>query len=275
MRYSVRWAFWGGLAAIWSGLDPMPAGEQAETRGAVATVYLVGDSTVKNGTDRGSGSLWGWGHYLGERIDPARYRVENRALGGRSSRTFRTEGLWARVVKQLQPGDYVLIQFGHNDGGPVDSERGRASLKGVGEEVVTVTHPGKPDEVVHSYGWYIRQYVAETQARGATPIVLSPIPRNIWSDDGKVKRARRDYGLWAQEAAEAEHAAFVDLNRITADRYDTLGRERVGLDLFTPTDHTHTTAAGARINAESVANGLRTLDPLPIAAALIEPPPAP
>ena len=236
-------------------------------------MFLVGDSTVKNGSDRGSGSLWGWGRFLGERIDPIRYRVENRALGGRSRRTYQTEGLWAKVVDQLQPGDVVLIQFGHNEGGQVDSGRSRASLKGVGDESVTVPRPGQPDEVVHTYGWYLRRYVVETKAHGAIPIVLSPAPRNIWANGGKVKRANRDYGLWVKQAAQAEDAAFLDLNQIVADRYDTLGPERVGHDLFTPTDHTHTTEAGARINAESVTVGLQALKTLPIAAAVIEPAP--
>ena len=256
---------------IWSCFAPLSTQGQEATRGSVGTVFLIGDSTVKNGSDRGSGTLWGWGRFLGERIDPTRFRVENRALGGRSSRTYRTEGLWAKVVEQLQPGDVVLIQFGHNDGGPIDSERGRASLKGVGDQSATVQHPGKPEELVHTYGWYIRQYVAETKARGAIPIVLSPVPRNIWSDNGTVKRANRDYGLWAREAAQVENAAFLDLNQIAADRYDALGREKVGHDLFTATDHTHTNEAGARLNAEAVAVGLRTLGGLPIAGAVVEP----
>ena len=233
---------------------------QVPPKPAPATIWLVGDSTVKNGSDAGSGQLWGWGHFLGERIDPARFQVENRALGGRSSRTYRTEGLWDRVLARLHPGDFVLIQFGHNDGGPVDSGRARASLKGTGPEVKVIERDGQPAETVHTYGWYLRQMVVETKGKGATPIVLSPIPRNMWSEDGKtVKRAAQDYGRWAGEVAKSEQVAFLDLNEIVARRYEAMGRDQVGRDLFTPADHTHTTRPGAQINAECVTEGLKGL----------------
>ena len=144
------------------------------------TVFLIGDSTVKNGGGQGDGGLWGWGAFLGEHFDAAKMRVENRALGGRSSRTYLTEGLWDKVLAHLQPGDFVLMQFGHNDGGELATGRARASLKGNGDETreVTLEKTGAK-EVIHSYGWYLRNYIGGAKARGATPIVLSPVPRNI------------------------------------------------------------------------------------------------
>lgn len=238
------------------------------SRAAPATIYLVGDSTVKNGSGTGAGQLWGWGNFLAAHVDPALYRVENRALGGRSSRTYRSEGLWDRVVAQLQAGDVVLIQFGHNDGGPVATGKARASLKGTGVETQTVERPDRPAEVVHTYGWYLRQYVAEARARGATPIILSPVPRNVWVGADKVARASGDYGRWAGEVAREERARFVDLNELVAACYEALGRDRVGADLFTAADHTHTTRAGAELNAECVAAGLKALEGEPVAAAI-------
>jgi rhamnogalacturonan acetylesterase len=222
------------------------------------TLFLIGDSTVKNGRGDGAGGLWGWGQVLAPHFDLERINFHNQAIGGRSSRTFLTEGRWDRVLSELKPGDFLLIQFGHNDGGELfNGDRPRASLKGSSDEtregVVAMT--GKA-ETVHTYGWYLRRYVADAQTKGATAIVLSPIPRNIWKD-GRVARANQDYGKWAAEAARAESAPFVDLNEIVARRYEAIGEETVKRDFFTTADHTHTTKVGAQVNAECVVRGLR------------------
>ena len=155
-------------------------------------------------------------------FDTNRLAIINRARGGRSSRTFLTEGLWDQVAAELRPGDFVLMQFGHNDGGPLADGRARASLKGVGEQsqVVTNQTTGKV-ETVHTYGWYLRQYVRAAKDKGARPIILSPVPRNMWQD-GKVLRAAKDYGQWAAEMARAEGVPFLDLNEQVARRYLSL-----------------------------------------------------
>jgi arabinogalactan endo-1,4-beta-galactosidase len=226
------------------------------------TLFLTGDSTVHNRT---RGQL-GWGDVLADWFDSAKINVTNRALGGRSSRTFMTEGLWDKVLSALNPGDFVLMQFGHNDGGPLDDGRARASLKGSGDDsrVVTNKVSGKV-ETVHTYGWYLRKYITDTKAKGATPIVLSLVPRKIWRD-GKIVRASNDYGKWAADAAKLEGVAFVDLNHIVACRYESLGEEKVS-DLFAD-EHTHTTEEGARLNAQSVVEGLRALEHCTLAAYL-------
>ncbi|TWT86207.1 Rhamnogalacturonan acetylesterase RhgT [Pseudobythopirellula maris] len=228
-------------------------------------LVLVGDSTVKNGSGRGDRGLWGWGQVIAERFDTSKIDIENRALGGRSSRTYLTEGLWEKSLARLRPGDFVLMQFGHNDGGKMfDSDRPRASLKGAGDESVdgVVEMTGK-SETVHSYGWYLRRYIADAQARGATAIVLSPIPRDRWSD-GQVLRADKDYGLWAKQAAEQAGAPYIDLNEITARRFERDGEQKVGAEYFTEKDWTHTTEAGARVVAECVAQGIRDLEGSPL-----------
>jgi hypothetical protein len=158
------------------------------------TLFLIGDSTVRNGRGDGSNGQWGWGEPLVEYFDPAKINVVNRAVGGLSSRTYLTQGHWDRVLAMLKPGDFVMMQFGHNGSGPVDDPaRARGTLRGTGEETREIDNPiTKRHEVVHSYGWYLRKFIADAKARGATPIVCSPIPRKIWKD-GKIARSADSY----------------------------------------------------------------------------------
>ena len=199
--------------------------------------------------------------YVVSYFDTTKINVLNRARGGRSSRTFFTEGLWDKVLEEMKVGDFVLIQFGHNDGGPLNTDRARGSLPGVGEETREVVMPNGNSEVVHTYGWYMKRFVEDAKAKGTTTIVLSLTVRNIWKD-GKVERGSGKYGEWAAEIAKSQSVAFVDLTTIVADQYEKLGQERVK-ELFA-TDHTHTSPIGAELNAASVVAGLKALknDPL-------------
>ena len=229
------------------------------------TLYAIGDSTVKNGKGKGDGGLWGWGNFIGGYFDTTKMYVENDALGGTSSRTFQTQGLWDKVVTKLKPGDFVIMQFGHNDSSPLDdTARARGTIKGNGEESKEIYNPiTKKQEVVHSYGWYIRKFITDATAKGATAIVLSPIPRNSFRD-GKINRASQDHGLWAAEAAKEEGAWFVDLNKEIADRYDAEGEAKVSAAYFTSADHTHTSEAGARLNAQCVVQALKKTEKCPL-----------
>src|SRR5687767_9321590 len=156
---------------------------QTKSADGKPTVFLVGDSTVKNGT---KGQV-GWGSQIDKYLDTAKINVVNRAIGGRSSRSFQAEGRWDKVLAELKPGDFVLIQFGHNDGtNPKNDPKHRGSIRGTGDETVEVDVNGKK-EVVHSYGWYMRKYATDAKAKGAHPIILSLVPRNDWKD-GKVLR---------------------------------------------------------------------------------------
>src|SRR5215475_2421549 len=192
------------------------------------TLFLIGDSTVRNGAGDGANKQWGWGEPIAAYFDRAKITVLNRARGGRSSRTFVTEGLWDQVLSMMKPGDFVLIQFGHNDGGPInDDSRARGTIKGVGEETEEIDNLlTKKHEVVHSYGWYLRKYVADARARGATPIICSPVPRKIWKD-GKIVRNTDSYAGWAAQVAHSQGVPFVDLNEIVAKRYDEMGPAKV------------------------------------------------
>ena len=228
------------------------------------TLWLVGDSTVRNGHGNGAGGQWGWGEPLVQFFDPAKINVVNRAIGGRSSRTYITEGHWADTLRMMKPGDFMLIQFGHNDTGPLDDpERARGSLPGVGDDSKEIENPVlKQHETVHTYGWYMRQYVEQAKAKGVTVIVCSLIPRKNWKD-GHVVRSKDSFAGWAHTVAEQEHVGFIDLNEIIAREYDAIGEK--GVEPLFADPHTHTSAQGAMLNALSVVTGLKLLQPDPLA----------
>jgi rhamnogalacturonan acetylesterase len=219
------------------------------------TVWLIGDSTVKNGSGKGEDGLWGWGDFLYESFDTTKVHIENRARGGRSSRTYQTEGLWDDVLKRIKPGDFVIMQFGHNDAGAVnDTLRARGTIKGIGEETEEIDNLiTKKHEIVHSYGWYMRKYIRDTKANGGISIVCSPVARNDWKDR---KVPRSTYAQWASSVAKEEKAFYIDLNDLVAAKYESLGAEEVSSKLFLK-DHTHTTVEGAKINASLVSGAIK------------------
>lgn len=231
------------------------------------TVYLIGDSTVRNGRGDGSSGEWGWGDFLVGFVDRARINVVNRAVGGLSSRTYLTYGHWARVRSMLQPGDVVVMQFGHNDSAPInDTHRARGTLPGVGEQTEAIENllTGEP-EVVGSYGSYLRTFIAESRSAGATPVVCSPVPRKQWKNRALLRDTDR-YPLWARQVAELESVAFVDLHSLVADHYEQMGPHDV--DLLFADAHTHTSAAGALLNASVFVNAAKQLPMQPIHAWL-------
>jgi lysophospholipase L1-like esterase len=228
------------------------------------TFYLIGDSTVKNGKGKGDGGLWGWGNYIAGYFDTTRIAVENNALGGTSSRTFQTMGLWDKVLTKIKPGDFVIMQFGHNDSSPLDdTARARGTIKGIGAEQQEIYNPiRKIQEVVHTYGWYMRKFVTDVKAKGATPIICSPIPRDKWKEgksDGR--NNENSYGQWAQEVSVQTGAYFIDLNKMIADDYDAEGEAKVKSTYF-GTDGTHTLEPGAQLNAKFVIQGIKSFGQL-------------
>jgi lysophospholipase L1-like esterase len=234
---------------------------------AIPSIVLIGDSTVRNGGGDGAGGQWGWGEPLAELIDPACANVVNRAIGGLSSRTFLTQGHWERALTLIKPGDWVLMQFGHNDGGPLnDDSRARGTIRGTGGEseeidnMLTGAH-----ETVHTYGWYLRRYIREARERGAIPVVCTPVPRKTWNDGRIVRSSPDGYAAWAAQVALEEGAFLIDLNSLIAARYDGLGPEAV--DALFADPHTHTSRAGAELNARIVFAALQQLDGFPCAVA--------
>ena len=261
------------LSAKGQTVEPYPARPQMRqpqpANANLPTLFLIGDSTVHNGRGDGANGQWGWGEPIADFFDAARINVVNRAIGGLSSRTFVSQGHWDRVLAMLKKGDFVMMQFGHNDEGAVnDNFRARGTIKGTGDESQEIDNIlTKQHEVVHSFGWYLKKFIADARAKGATPIVCSLIPRKIWKD-GKIARNSEDYGKWAAEVAASEKAPFVDLNNIIADRYDQLGEAKVEPLFADP--HTHTSRVGAELNAECVIAALKALKSNPLAPYFTE-----
>ena len=233
--------------------------EQRPINSNLPTLFVVGDSTANNNAN----GAQGWGDPFISYFDGENINVLNRARGGRSSRTFITEGLWDKVLGEMKRGDLVLLQFGHNDAGAInDATRARGSLPGLGEETQEIDNLlTKKREVVHTYGWYMRKMIADTKAKGATPIVLSLTVRNIWKD-GHVERGPGKFGPWAAEVAKSQQVTFIDVTTLIANRYEELGEEKIK-ELFA-TDHTHTSPAGAELNASLVVAGLKMLKDKPL-----------
>lgn len=246
-----------------------PAAQARALRGAksVPTLFIVGDSTahVNGNPKNGAKKRVGWGSEFSGYFDATKIHIVNAAAAGRSSRTFMREGKWKAVLQQLKPGDYVLIQFGHNDPGGVGTGKDRGSLHGIGDQTQLVKHKDGSVETVHTFGWYLRKYVAETRAKGATPIILTVTPRNIWTN-GKPEEGLGHYRQWATEVARQEHVDLVDISKIVSEQYARLGRAKVSS--FFPLDHTHTDLQGAKFVAYWTLAGLKGLPHDPLAKYL-------
>jgi lysophospholipase L1-like esterase len=240
-----------------------------------ARLFIAGDSTAATytATDK---NQQGWGAVLQPYFDPAKLQIVNAARGGRSSRTFITEGHWEKMLAEVRQGDFVILQFGHNDSGALNQEppgstrplRARGTIRGIGNEseeidnVVTGKH-----ETVYSFGWYLRKMIADTRARGATPLLMSLTERNAWVD-GRIECPSETYRLWDWQTAQNEKVAFVDLSRIIADRYQREGAEAVTAQFIN--DTVHTNVAGAEKNAADAVAALKKLRGLPFRKMLSE-----
>jgi lysophospholipase L1-like esterase len=228
-------------------------------RAALPTLHLVGDSTVRSG---GAGAgLWGWGERIQSLFDTNKINVVNDAIGGRSARTFLNEGRWRRVADALKPGDFVIIQFGHNDQGRIGdpASKHRADGPGIGDETVPDTLAHGSQELVHTFGWYLTRFATDAKAHGATVIICSPIPhKQRW----EIGRDFASLAGWDAQVASNTGTLFLDLTLVITAAYQQAGREKV--ETYFADKGTHTSDLGARVNAACVIAGLKGLpgDPL-------------
>ena len=229
---------------------PVPGSSR---RGNNPVLFLIGNSTMRTGTmGNGNNGQWGWGYYAHEYFDPMKITVENQALGGMSSRTFYNK-LWEPIKKAIRPGDWVIISIGHNDNGPYDSGRARASIPGAGYDTlnVIIKETGE-QETVYTYGGYMRKYINDVRAMGGNPILMSLTPRNAYDEKGKI--VRKPHTQWQMQVAAEEGVPFVDLNEISAQKLDSYGPWKTDYHFFL--DKIHTSRFGAMMNARSAAEGL-------------------
>ena len=240
---------------------------------AVPRLFVAGDSTASEYKPNPKNQQ-GWGAVLQPLFDESKLRVVDVARGGRSSRTFITEGHWDRMLDQVHAGDYVIIQFGHNDSGALNTEppgstrplRARGTIRGIGDEseeidnVITGKH-----ETVYSFGWYLRKMIADTRAKGATPILMTLTKTNSWKD-GRIPCDTETYRLWTTQTAKNEKVALVDLTRMIADRFQREGPEKVTAQFID--DSTHTNLTGAEANAKDAVAGLRAIKSLKLDSKL-------
>lgn len=245
---------------------PVPGSSR---KGNNPVLFLVGNSTMRNGTlGNGNNGQWGWGYYMSDYFDNDKITVENQALGGTSSRTFYNR-LWPDVLKGIRKGDWVIIELGHNDNGPYDSGRARASIPGIGKDSlnVTIKETGKK-ETVYTYGEYMRRFIHDVKAKGAHPILFSLTPRLAYEDKDstKISRVNKTFGLWAKLVAEAEYVPFIDLNNITATKFETYGLAKTKYMFYK--DRIHSSRFGAMENAASAATGIRNYPRLELAQYL-------
>lgn len=238
---------------------------------AIIKVWLIGDSTVADYSEYDNYSterypVTGWGQVFQQFMSGACLSelnpllkadsvvVENRARGGRSTRTFFQEGRWREVADSLNPGDFVLIQFGHNDASVVKTER-YVDTRG--------------------YMEFLRLFVSQTLQKQATPVLISPVARNYPWVDGVLTNVHGDYPESMKQVAVETGTLYIDLNESSMQFFSSKGKDYVSETYFMnlpagkyvaypdgQNDNTHFQPQGATEVARLVFNGLKELSNL-------------
>ena len=212
------------------------------------TIFTIGDSTMADKDTSQNNPEWGWCQVLPLFFDENRLTIENHAKNGRSSKSFLAEGLWKNVMDRLQKGDYVFIQFGHNDSKP---------------DIARKTDPRT------TYRENLIKYVRETREKGATPILITSIVRRSFDRDGKAINTLSEYPSVTREVGKEFNVPVIDLNVSTDNLITTMGVEgskalfmhiEPGISLREPngrTDNTHLNPLGAYKVAELAVNEMK------------------
>ena len=241
------------LQAMMRGVEP--ATYSVDRTGGKPAVFITGDSTVKN-EDKDKDGMWGWGAVANTVFDETRISIVNAAMAGRSCRSYLNEGRWDKVYNSLKPGDFVLIQFGHNDISTIDKPKYRGAIATAADSSHVYRLDNGRYEVVYSFGWYLKKFIQDVREKGATPILVSLTPRNEWTD-GKIERRNDTYGRWYRQVAQETGTELVDLHNLAADYLDKKCGSKAKAEKYYKRDHTHTSLLGAKTNAQCVAKGLR------------------
>ena len=242
---------------------PSPAGRYRNAGKPVA--FYVGDSTMRTLTDgNGWSGEWGFGLFAQEWFDKNELVVENHALGGTSSRTYYNYE-WPTVKQGIREGDYVVISFGHNDGGSLWEKR--STISGTSAtETREVTNDRGVKETVYSYGQYLRMFVDETIALGATPILCSRTPRGSFSNGAL--SLDNNYRQWAKAIADEKGIAFIDIEGVANPMYTAFGEWKVTQLYYNGT--LHTSLIGAWHNAYCAALSIAANESNPLHKYLLD-----
>lgn len=222
---------------------PNPAVSTIEIAPAPAdlpTIFVAGDSTV---TDQPREPGASWGQMLPRWFKPD-LAIANHAESGETMKSFITELRLDKILSVLKRGDYLILQFGHND--------------------EKASWPQTYVEAGTTYNAYLRVFIAEARRRGATPILVSPVQRRQFEPNGKIKNTHGDYPAAVAQVAKEESVAFIDLATISATFYETLGPEKAPLAFSGSGDRrdpTHHNNYGAYELAKAVVAGLRAQVP--------------
>ncbi|WP_461790607.1 rhamnogalacturonan acetylesterase [Pedobacter sp.] len=223
------------------------------------TVFIIGDSTAANKLTTAYPET-GWGMPFSYFFDQT-VAVNNLAKNGRSTRTFLSEGLWTTALSTMKNGDYVLIQFGHNDESKEKTDR--------------YTTP-------EQYKENLVKFVNETRAKQATPILITPVSRRKFDKDANALETHKEYTPLVKEIAAKLNVPLIDLDEKSRALYQQFGEENSKL-LFLQlqanehpnypdgkVDNTHFSEFGARKIAQIVLQEIKNLN-LPLAQNIIKP----
>ncbi len=213
------------------------------------TLYLIGDSTMSVKEIKAYPET-GWGMPFAYFFDSS-VKVDNRAKNGRSTKSFIAEKRWDGVLKTLAPGDYVIIQFGHND-----------------ESITKKERYATPEQ----YQANLVMFIKQTREKGATPILMTPVGRRRFDEAGNVRKSHPEYSPLVRKVAKEQQVAFIDLDLLSQEIYQEFGKDNSRL-LFLQLkpgehpnypdgieDNTHFNELGARIIAQAVLREIKNLD---------------
>ena len=199
------------------------------------TVHLMGDSTMAEHDLPKAGLERGWGMMLQNFLNPEEVKVINYAQNGRSTKSFIDLGLWDKVYNAIQPGDYVFIQFGHNDAKADD-----------------------PARYAPAYGAYqdnLRLFIDGVREKGGVPVLLTPVARRWFKEGGLDRNCHTDYPAAMKAVAAEKNVVLLDVTTPTLDWIEELGDEASKAYFMISTgknDNTHLVPAGARKVTEIV-----------------------
>lgn len=279
-RSSTASASSAAASAASSSSEASSAASSSTASTATVTIHMLGDSTMTTYTEDRRPQM-GWGEAMPQFFDSSA-TIKNWALGGRSSRSFYYESTrWPVILPQINAGDYVIIQFGHNDekdgtdyatygtyaycsDGTTDGE----NCSGATDSVDTTV-----DKSEHSYYQFLKKYVTEIRARGATPILMSPIVRkyfsgttitdagqhNLTTVDSGETYARGNYTAAMKAVADTYSVPYVDLTAATKTIVESYGDSAAASYLYISTDSTHPRVLFANLIAKKAVEGLSDL----------------